>query len=173
VPDQSGAPVPEAAELVSRLDAARLTLATAESLTGGLLAGAITAVPGASRVFRGGVVAYATELKHDLLGVDAELLAAFGAVHPQVAAAMAAGVRRRLGVDVGLATTGVAGPDPQDGQPPGVVWVGVADARGSWAVDATTDPAPGRAAVRADTVRTALAAAVRLVTGEDPPAVQG
>ncbi|WP_345717314.1 CinA family protein [Angustibacter luteus] len=161
---------PEAARLVSLLTAARLTVATAESLTGGLLAGAVTAVPGASQVFRGGVVAYATDLKHDQLGVDADLLAGVGAVHPRVAAAMADGARRRLGADLGLATTGVAGPDPQDGHPPGVVWVGLADARGSWAVDATTDGAAGRAGVRAATVRAALAAAVRLLTGEDPPA---
>ncbi len=121
--------VADAAVRVVRLLGERgLRLATAESLTGGLLAGAVTDVPGASRVFVGGVVAYATSLKHALLGVDADLLERVGAVDPDVAAQMADGVRRRLGADVGLATTGVAGPDPQDGHAPGTVFVGVATA---------------------------------------------
>jgi nicotinamide-nucleotide amidase len=76
-------------------------------------------------VFRGGVVAYATQLKHELLGVDADLLAAKGAVDPDVALQMASGVRQRLGATWGVATTGVAGPEPQDGVPPGVVYVAV------------------------------------------------
>ncbi|KOG27647.1 CinA family protein [Streptomyces resistomycificus] len=101
------------------------TLAVAESLTGGLVAAEITAVPGASRAFRGSVTAYATELKHELLGVDASLLAARGAVDAQVAGLMAAGVRKALGADWGIATTGVAGPEPQDGQPVGTVFVAV------------------------------------------------
>ena len=91
------------------------SLAVAESLTGGLVAGALTAVPGASRVVRGSVTAYATDLKRDVLGVDGALLAARGAVDGEVARQMASGVRRVLGADWGLATTGVAGPDPQDG----------------------------------------------------------
>ncbi|GAA3376021.1 CinA family protein [Streptomyces racemochromogenes] len=102
------------------------TLAVAESLTGGMVAAELTAVPGASRAFRGSVTAYATELKHRVLGVDAELLAAEGAVNAQVAEEMAAGVRRVLGASWGIATTGVAGPDPQDGQPVGTVFVAVA-----------------------------------------------
>lgn len=102
------------------------TLAVAESLTGGLVAAELTAVPGASKAFRGSVTAYATELKHRLLGVDAALLAAEGAVNAQVAEEMAAGVRRALGASWGIATTGVAGPDPQDGQPVGTVFVAVA-----------------------------------------------
>jgi nicotinamide-nucleotide amidase len=101
------------------------TLAVAESLTGGLVAAEITSVPGASKVFRGSVTAYATELKHELLGVEATLLAARGAVDPQVAAQMAAGVRKALGADWGIATTGVAGPEPQDGQSVGTVFVAV------------------------------------------------
>ncbi|MFI1049071.1 CinA family protein [Streptomyces griseoruber] len=101
------------------------TLAVAESLTGGLVAAEITSVPGASKVFRGSVTAYATELKQELLGVDGSLLAARGAVDPQVAAEMAAGVRKALGADWGIATTGVAGPDPQDGRPVGTVFVAV------------------------------------------------
>lgn len=101
------------------------TVSCAESLTGGLVADAFVTVPGTSTVFRGGVVAYATQLKHELLGVDADLLAARGAVDPDVALQMAAGVRRRLGSQWGVATTGVAGPEPQDGVPPGVVYVAV------------------------------------------------
>lgn len=114
-----------AAELLDALADRQRTLAVAESLTGGLVAATLVDVPGASRVLRGAVVAYATELKHELLDVDADLLAAHGPVHPEVAAQMARGVRRRLGADVGLATTGVAGPDPQDGRPPGTVFVAV------------------------------------------------
>src|SRR5690348_5316342 len=101
------------------------TLAVAESLTGGLVAAEITRAPGASKAFRGSVTAYATELKHQVLGVDAALLEAHGAVNPQVAAQMAAGVRKFLGADWGVATTGVAGPEPQDGQPVGTVFVAV------------------------------------------------
>ncbi|MGB8947363.1 MAG: CinA family protein, partial [Streptomyces sp.] len=101
------------------------TLAVAESLTGGLVAAELTAVPGASRVFRGSVTAYATELKHDVLGVDGTLLAERGAVDADVALQMAAGVRKVMGADWGIATTGVAGPDPQDGQAVGTVFVAV------------------------------------------------
>ncbi|MER6112113.1 CinA family protein [Streptomyces hirsutus] len=114
-----------AAEVVRLLTVRDMTLAVAESLTGGLVAAEITSVPGASKAFRGSVTAYATELKHELLGVDATLLARSGAVDPQVAAEMAAGVRKALGADWGIATTGVAGPDPQDGQPVGTVYVAV------------------------------------------------
>lgn len=115
-----------AREVVAGLAAAGQTLAVAESLTGGLLAARLVDVPGASAVLRGGVVPYATDLKHRLLGVDPDLLAARGAVDPEVAAQMAAGGRARLGADWGLATTGVAGPDPQDGTAPGTVYVAVA-----------------------------------------------
>ena len=98
----------------------------AESLTGGLVVAGLIDVPGASRTVRGGVVAYATDLKASLLGVDAVLLEARGPVDPETAGAMAEGVRRRLQADVGLATTGVAGPDPQGGHMPGTVYVAVA-----------------------------------------------
>ncbi|MFK4070951.1 CinA family protein [Streptomyces sp. NPDC029674] len=114
-----------ASGLVRLLAARGETLAVAESLTGGLVAAEITAVPGASRVFRGSVTAYATELKRDVLGVDGTLLDERGAVDPEVARQMADGVRKVLGADWGLATTGVAGPDPQDGQPVGTVYVAV------------------------------------------------
>ncbi|MFZ0322534.1 MAG: CinA family protein [Actinomycetes bacterium] len=115
-----------AATLVPRLAAAGLTVATAESLTGGLLATTVTEVAGASVVFRGGVVAYATELKTQLLGVDPDLLRQTGPVDPGVATQMAVGVRDRLGATFGVATTGVAGPDGQDGHPVGEVYVAVA-----------------------------------------------
>lgn len=99
------------------------TVSVAESLTGGLIGATLTAPPGASAVFRGGVVAYATDLKAALLGVPADLLEREGAVHPDVAAAMAKGVRDLTGSDYGLAVTGVAGPDPQDGKPVGTVHI--------------------------------------------------
>jgi nicotinamide-nucleotide amidase len=120
-----------AREVVADLIRLRLTIAVAESLTGGLLVADLVSVPGASAVVRGGIVAYDTALKHSLLGVDAALLAEHGAVHPDVAAQMARGVRDRLAVggvpaSIGISTTGVAGPDPQDGQPVGTVFVGIA-----------------------------------------------
>jgi len=130
------------------------TLAVAESLTGGALAAAVVAVPGVSATFRGGVVAYATELKAELLGVDAALLARRGPVDREVAVAMAAGARRRLGATWGLGTTGVAGPDPQDGHPPGVCYVALAGPDGT-RVEALA-LAGDRAAVRAAAVAAAL-----------------
>jgi nicotinamide-nucleotide amidase len=102
------------------------TIATAESLTGGLVAAALTSVPGSSAAVRGGVVAYATELKAALLGVPPDLLKRHGAVHGAVAEAMAEGARDRLGASTGVATTGVAGPDPAEGKPVGMVFVAVA-----------------------------------------------
>ncbi|MFH8366489.1 CinA family protein [Streptomyces sp. NPDC018031] len=101
------------------------TVAVAESLTGGLVAAELTAVPGASRSFRGSVTAYATEVKREVLGVDGALLAERGAVDPEVARQMARGVRRLLGADWGVATTGVAGPTGQDGRPVGTVFTAV------------------------------------------------
>jgi nicotinamide-nucleotide amidase len=124
-----GAGESDAAELarsiVAELTARGESLAVAESLTGGLVAGALTTVPGASVVLRGGVVAYATDLKSALLGVPEDLLGRRGPVDPQVAAAMAAGVRARLGASYGISTTGVAGPGPADGQPAGTVFIAV------------------------------------------------
>ncbi|MFI8965201.1 CinA family protein [Streptomyces sp. NPDC053493] len=116
----------EAARVLELLAERGHTLAVAESLTGGLVAAELTGVPGASASFRGSVTAYATALKERLLGVDGALLAERGAVDPEVALQMAAGVRDRLGADWGVSTTGVAGPEPQDGQPVGTVYVAVA-----------------------------------------------
>jgi nicotinamide-nucleotide amidase len=131
------------------------TFAVAESLTGGALGAAVTSLPGVSATFRGGVIAYATELKAELLGVDRGLLADRGPVDPDVAIAMAGGVRDRLAVTWGLSTTGVAGPDPQDGHPPGEVYVGVAGPGGSTRVAALRFSGD-RDAIRAETVEAAL-----------------
>jgi nicotinamide-nucleotide amidase len=146
--------LPTPAALVATLDSRGQTLAIAESLTGGALAAAVVDVPGASAVLRGAVVAYATDLKHVLLGVDEGLLAAEGAVHPEVARQMADGVRERLGATWGLATTGVAGPDPQDGVPPGTVYVAITGPDRD-RVERLLLPG-GRGEVRAATVRRAL-----------------
>jgi PncC family amidohydrolase len=109
----------------------------AESLTGGLLVQEMAKTEGAGEWLRGGVVAYASEVKHELLGVAAPKV-----VSAAAAREMADGVRRALGADLAVAVTGVGGPDPQDGEPPGTVWVGVADERGATAalVQATGDP---------------------------------
>jgi nicotinamide-nucleotide amidase len=114
-----------ASEVVRLVAARGETFATAESLTGGLVAATVVEVPGVSAVFRGGLVVYATDLKHALAGVPEDLLAERGPVDPDVALALAAGARRKCGADWGLATTGVAGPDPQDGIAPGTVYVAV------------------------------------------------
>ncbi|HLU70621.1 MAG TPA: CinA family protein [Nonomuraea sp.] len=113
------------ARVLASLERREATLAVAESLTGGLIGATIVSVPGASKVFRGGVISYATDLKRRLLDVPEELLRREGAVHPEVAAAMAAGVARLCEATYGLAVTGVAGPDPQDGQPVGTVFAAV------------------------------------------------
>lgn len=130
------------------------TVAVAESLTGGLLGAAFTDVPGASAVFRGGITPYATDLKTSLLDVPAELLERNGPVAPDVAAAMADGVRRRLASTYGLAATGVAGPEPQGDVSPGTVYVAFADRRG--AVVRRLHLAGNRNAVRTQTVHGAL-----------------
>jgi nicotinamide-nucleotide amidase len=143
-----------AGEALRLLAADGASLAVAESLTGGLVAAELTAVPGASRTFRGSVTAYATELKRDLLGVDAALLGARGAVDPLVAEKMAQGVRARLGAVWGLATTGVAGPDPQDGNPVGTVFTAVSGPNGTKVTSLRLDG--DRTAIRAATVEAAL-----------------
>ncbi|MFI8633481.1 CinA family protein [Microbacterium sp. NPDC077663] len=128
-------PRSEPERLVERLKELGWTLGIAESLTGGLVAASVVAVPGASAVFRGGIVAYATDLKERLLGVDETLLEAHGPVHPRVARQMADGVRRAVGADdpadVGIATTGIAGPVSTDGQPVGTVHIAVSTPLGS------------------------------------------
>jgi nicotinamide-nucleotide amidase len=108
------------------LRASGSTISTAESLTGGRLAVALTDVPGASETYLGGVVTYATELKASVLDVDQEIIDRYGVVSPECARAMASGVRALTGSTYGLATTGVAGPTDQEGKPPGTVFVGIA-----------------------------------------------
>lgn len=151
------------ARAVAALAGAGWTVAVAESLTGGLVGAAITGVPGASAVFRGGVTAYATELKHTLLGVDAGLLAREGPVSAGTAGQMAAGVRALLGADCGMATTGVAGPGPQGGHPAGEVHVAVAWPGGTAA--RALRLTGSREDIRRETVEAVLALFVRSVAG--------
>ena len=104
------------------------TLCTAESCTGGLIGGALTAVSGASNVYKGGIVSYTNEVKHKLLGVDASLLEREGAVSAPVAEAMAVGARRALDADIAVSVTGLAGPGGDEfGNPVGTVFIGYAD----------------------------------------------
>ncbi|YAL84294.1 CinA family protein [Dermacoccaceae bacterium W4C1] len=155
-------PLPQAVALIAATTASGLSLATAESLTGGSVCSALTAVPGASATVRGAVVAYATEIKHLVLGVGEQVLAAAGgAVQAQVAEQMALGVRRVLGADLGLATTGVAGPTEQDGQPVGRVFVAVAGPAG---VQVRQHDFEGdRAQIRAQAVNAVVDLAVSMV----------
>lgn len=120
-----------AENLVELLSASGLVCATAESCTGGLVAAAITDVPGSSAVFAGGVVSYANEVKRDVLGVKEETLADHGAVSPETAAEMAAGVRSLMKCDIAVSLTGIAGPGGgSDEKPVGLVWFGLADKTG-------------------------------------------
>jgi nicotinamide-nucleotide amidase len=122
--------VPEAT--VAQLAANRATLATAESCTGGVVAQMITSIAGVSSCYLGGVVSYANEVKSELLGVPPELIEEYGAVSPEVAAAMAEGVRRRLGTDLGLSTTGIAGPGGGTTEKAvGLVYLGLATGSGT------------------------------------------
>jgi nicotinamide-nucleotide amidase len=161
-----------AADLVARLTAAGRTVAVAESLTGGLVAAALTDVVGASVVVRGGVVAYATDLKAQLLAVDGALLARAGAVDADVAEQMAGGVRSLMGATYGLATTGVAGPDPVDGKPVGMDYVAVVGP-GTSRVKAL-DLSGDRAGIRAQSVLAVLALLAQELEAqgrEEPPGV--
>ncbi|MGP9018181.1 CinA family protein [Streptomyces sp. BR1] len=151
----------EAARVLLLLTERNQTVAAAESLTGGLVAAELTGVPGASKAFRGSVTAYATELKRDVLGVDGALLAERGAVDPEVAQQMAAGVRAVLGADWGIATTGVAGPGQQDGQPVGTVYVAVRGPGGKGKTAALRLNGD-RAEIRRESVRSVL----ELLSGE-------
>lgn len=145
--------------VIARLRELGLSIGTAESLTGGLVCAALTSVPGASTVVRGGVVAYASEVKADVLHVDPAVLAREGAVSAAVATQLAQGVRAALGCDVGVSTTGVAGPDPADGRAVGTVFVG---ADGPWGILVEELALTGdREAVRSASVDAALALVTR------------
>ncbi|MER6914172.1 CinA family protein [Streptomyces sp. NPDC000594] len=146
----------EAARVLALLAERGQTLAVAESLTGGLVAAELTGVPGASAVLRGSVTAYATDLKRELLAVDPTLLEERGAVDSDVARQMATGVRGLLGADWGIATTGVAGPAAQDGQPVGTVHVALAGPDGTEKT-AVLRLNGGRAEIRKESVRSVLA----------------
>lgn len=144
----------QVAELLGTLRGRGETVATAESLTAGMVCAALTEVSGASEVVRGGLVVYATDLKAALAGVDERLLAERGAVDPAVAEELAAGARHRCGADWGLGLTGVAGPSSQDGAPPGTVHFGFAGPDG---VRVRTELLAGdRHEIRTAAVRTAL-----------------
>lgn len=119
-----------AREVVETLASRGATVATAESLTGGMVAALLTSVPGASACVEGGVVSYATRVKQQVLGVPDHVVLEHGVVSGECAEAMASGVRALLGTTHAVATTGVAGPDLQEGRPAGTVWVAVASPGG-------------------------------------------
>ena len=147
-------------ELVER----GLTVATAESLTGGSVAAVVSDAPGSSATYLGGVVSYATEVKQQLLGVSQATVDREGVVSAACAAEMAGGVRELLGADLGVSTTGVAGPDAQEGKPVGLVYVGVAGPDG---VEARELHLEGdRSQIRAEATRRAVLALLEAVVGE-------
>lgn len=143
-----------ARSLVEALASRGLTIGTCESLTGGGIAATITSVPGASAVLRGGLVTYASDLKVSLAGVDARHVAEHGVVDESTASQMAVGARRALGTDWAVSCTGVAGPDMQDGQPVGSVFIGLAGPEGVSVRH--FDFSGDRAAIRLQTIATAL-----------------
>ena len=141
-----------------------LTVASAESLTGGALGDRLSSTPGASATYRGGVVSYATEVKQALLGVSDELVATYGVVSAQCARQMAEGVRALVGSDWALSTTGVAGPQLQEGKPAGTVHVGLAGPRGTTSVELHL--AGDRREIRTRTCHEALAALLGSLTAQ-------
>ena len=151
------------AELLQR----SLTLATAESLTGGALADLASASPGASETFVGGVVSYATSVKTGLLGVDPATVAEDGVVSARCAEQMASGVRSLLGTDWGVSTTGVAGPTEQEGKPVGTVFVGIAGPDGVAAL--TMELVGDRHQIQDRACREALSGLCGILRGEQPP----
>lgn len=164
----------QATSLIASMRARGLTLATAESLTAGQVAATLATVPGCSAVLRGGVVAYATDIKGTLLGLTDEQCA--HVVSQEVAEAMAQAAGRVLGADLGLATTGVAGPDPLDGQPPGTAWIAVHDRRSGHTISQLLRVHGSRARVRRATTQAVLRLAAGVVpdgVGEYPGGTSG
>lgn len=160
------APGTPAHEVVARARTCGLSLACAESLTGGLVCAALTAVPGASTVLRGGVVAYTVEAKERVLGVDADLLERCGPVHADTARAMARAATVLFGADFGVSTTGVAGPEPHGGHSVGTVFVAVA----ALGVDAPVHVRQLQLRGDRDAIRAAsVLAALTLLTAALPP----
>lgn len=152
--------------MLRALEDAGASLATAESLTGGRLAALVTSVPGASRVFLGGVVAYDPAVKEGVLGVPHDLVLRHGVVSAECARAMARGVRVLTGATYAVSTTGVAGPDPSEGRPPGTVFVGVAGPGGDGAVAMTL--VGDRSAIADQTCREALSVLAELLSTPGP-----
>jgi len=158
---------PSVIELLELLERRGATLATAESLTGGRVAAAVTAVPGSSACFVGGVVAYATAVKESVLGVPRGVIDQHGVVSAECARAMAAGCREATGATYALATTGVAGPDSQEGKPVGTVYVGIA---GPDDVSTLTMELVGdRHQIQDRACREALSGLCGILRGEQPP----
>jgi len=112
-------------EIIQKLGQRHLTISVAESLTGGLVAASLTQIPGASVVFKGGIIAYRDEIKRQVLKVDPALITKFTSISEPVAQSMATNVRELMNTDIGIATTGVAGPDKSDGFAPGIVFVAI------------------------------------------------
>ena len=144
-----------AREVIVRLTEQGRTVATAESCTGGGIGHVLTAVPGSSAVYVGGVISYTNAVKEQVLGVSGEILEAFGAVSPQTAKAMAEGVRRLLGSDYAVSVTGLAGPDSDgSGKPVGLVYIGFAAPDGTEVLENVF--AGDRSAVREQAIIKAL-----------------
>ena len=155
----------QARDLLALMDAKGMTLATAESCTGGLIAAALTAIAGSSSVVVAGFVTYANDAKHKMVGVQSETLAARGAVSEEVAREMAEGARGRAGVPLALSCTGIAGPGgATPGKPVGLVFIGCAREGAATQVERHVFPGD-RAAVRAATVAAALDLAARCIKG--------
>jgi len=157
----------EAAEALTLLRATGATLATAESLTGGRLAAAVTSVPGASASYLGGFVTYATQLKESLLDVPRAIVEEYGVVSGECARAMATGCRVATGATYALATTGVAGPDVQEGKPVGTVYVGLSGPDGETVL--TMELVGDRRRIQDRACREALSALCGILRGEQPP----
>ncbi len=157
----------QAAQVLAELGSRRQTLATAESLTGGLIGAVLTAVPGASAVYVGGVISYATRLKASLAGVATATLAEVGPVAARTAAEMAAGIAARCDATWGLAVTGVAGPDSQDGHPVGQVFVAVASRIGGATQVRELLLAGDREVIRRQCTEQALGVLLAVVAGTD------
>jgi nicotinamide-nucleotide amidase len=162
-------PTPDglAVEVLGLLGGTGATLATAESLTGGRLAGAVTGVPGASAHYLGGFVTYATALKESLLGVPHAIIETYGVVSAECAGAMATGCLAATGATYGLSTTGVAGPDEQEGRPVGTVFVGIAGPEGVTAL--TMELVGDRHQIQERACREALSALCGILRREQPP----
>jgi nicotinamide-nucleotide amidase len=155
----------QARSLLALMDAKGMTLATAESCTGGLIAAALTATAGSSSVVMAGFVTYSNDAKQKMVGVRTETLAAHGAVSAEVAREMAEGARDRAGVSLALSCTGIAGPGgATPGKPVGLVFIGCAREGTSTMVERHVFPGD-RAAVRAATVAAALDLAARSIKG--------